>query len=242
MAVSMCVCTRFGLTSHVCDCCQKKLTGDEGWRESETHWAVSRRVTLAQNTTASHIITLITLMCTTLRATKRLDSWTHTWAHEHKDLHTRDTSHRHTVGILVKTHFPDMFTVSLSTLKVKEKEEKQWRCSKKCYLCNKSQTKHFDNILDATVNHPWPKKSIYYKDTWCFNENCVSVLFKCVLYKLSPWDMPWCTSRKITNTNFHIVHLMDYFLILCFFLPFMFFGVSNTKIHNHHLYDSVVFT
>lgn len=38
-------------------------------------WGVSRRVTLAQNTAASHIITLITLMRTTLRATKRLDSW-----------------------------------------------------------------------------------------------------------------------------------------------------------------------
>lgn len=25
----------------VCSCCQKKVTGDEGWRESETHWAVN---------------------------------------------------------------------------------------------------------------------------------------------------------------------------------------------------------
>jgi len=38
----MCVCTTAhacGLTSHVCGGCQKKLNGDEGWRESETHWA-----------------------------------------------------------------------------------------------------------------------------------------------------------------------------------------------------------
>lgn len=42
--VCMClsVCARAhacGLASYVCGCCQKKLTGDEGWRESETHWA-----------------------------------------------------------------------------------------------------------------------------------------------------------------------------------------------------------
>ena len=36
----VCACARAcGLTSYVCGCCQKKLTGDEGWRESETHWA-----------------------------------------------------------------------------------------------------------------------------------------------------------------------------------------------------------
>lgn len=39
MVLSMCACG--GLTSCVCGCCQKKLTGDEGWRESETHWAVN---------------------------------------------------------------------------------------------------------------------------------------------------------------------------------------------------------
>lgn len=148
MSASECVCARFGLTSHICDCCQKKLTGDEGWRESETHWAVSRRVALAQNTTASHIITLITLMCTTLRATKRLDSRTHTWAHEHKDpqTHAQDTTHRHTVGISAKTYFPDTLAGSLSNLKVKENAAQ-----------DKSQMKPFNNILDATVNHTWPK-------------------------------------------------------------------------------------
>lgn len=29
------------VTSCVHRRCQKKLTGDEGWRESETHWAVN---------------------------------------------------------------------------------------------------------------------------------------------------------------------------------------------------------
>lgn len=50
-------------------------------------WGVSRRVTLAQNTAASHIITLITLMRTTLRATKRLDSLRLAQEHKHKGPH-----------------------------------------------------------------------------------------------------------------------------------------------------------
>lgn len=41
--VSECMCTCTSLWANlictVCGCCQKKLTGDEGWRESETHWA-----------------------------------------------------------------------------------------------------------------------------------------------------------------------------------------------------------
>lgn len=56
-------------------------------------WGVSRRVTLAQNTAASHIITLITLMRTTLRATKRLDSWRLALEHKHKDPHIHSIPH-----------------------------------------------------------------------------------------------------------------------------------------------------
>ena len=40
MCLSLCACAHAcGLSSYVCGCCQKKLTGDEGWSESETHWA-----------------------------------------------------------------------------------------------------------------------------------------------------------------------------------------------------------
>lgn len=50
----------------------ERIRNTLGWE-----WGVSRRVALAQNTTASHIITLIPLMRTTLRATNRLESRTH---------------------------------------------------------------------------------------------------------------------------------------------------------------------
>lgn len=50
----------------------ERIRNTLGWE-----WGVSRRVALAPNTTASHIITLIPLMRTTLRATNRLDSRAH---------------------------------------------------------------------------------------------------------------------------------------------------------------------
>lgn len=69
----------------------ERIRNTLGWE-----WGASRRVALAQNTTASHIITLITLMRTTLRAIDRLDARTHTYKHTNMKNHalTQDTTHR----------------------------------------------------------------------------------------------------------------------------------------------------
>lgn len=146
----------------------ERIRNTLGWE-----WGVSRRVALAQNTTASHIITLIPLMRTTLRATNRLDSRTQTQAHEHKAPQSHRTPHRN-----ISSHVPAntyegcllLFTIRSSQQKLRLRVINNWKVTNlQNYKCHSPHTKLYNR---RSIGHRgYSAKCILNKvsQTWHFS-------------------------------------------------------------------------